>query len=97
MDYPKGKSLVGYKWLFKRKEGIEGVQSGRFKSRLVAHGFTQKERVDFVEIFSFMVKRCSIRVLLDMVAHFDIELEQMDVKTTFLPGKLDETIYMKQL
>ena len=40
MDCPKGQSIVGYKWLFKRKRGVEGVQSARFKARLIAHGFT---------------------------------------------------------
>ena len=57
--------------------------------------FTQKEGVSFVEIFSPLVKHRSIRVLLAMVAHFDMELEQMDVKIAFLHVKLDETIYMK--
>ena len=79
-----------------KEEGIEGFQSERFKARLVALGFTQKEEVDFVEIFSHVLKHSSIRVFLAMVAHFDIELEQIDVKTTFLQGKLNETIYMKQ-
>jgi len=60
---------------FERKEGIEGVQSARFKARLVVHGFTQKEGVDFVEIFSPVVKHSLIRVLPAMVAHFDIELK----------------------
>ena len=96
VDCPKGQSIVGCRWLFKRKEGAKGVQSARFKARLVTHGFTQKERVDFVGIFSPLVKHNSIRVLLAMVAHFHMELEQMDVKTTFLHGKLDQTIYMKQ-
>ena len=73
MDCPKGQSIVGYKWLFKRKRGVEGVQSARFKARLIAHGFTQKEGVDFVEIFSPVVKHSLIRVFLAMVAHFDIE------------------------
>ena len=40
VDCPKGQSIVGYKWLFKRKRGVEGVQSARFKARLIAHGFT---------------------------------------------------------
>jgi len=75
MDYPKGKSVIGCRWLFKRKEGVEGVQSARFKARLVARVFTQKEGVSFVEIFSPLVKHRSIRVLLAMVAHFDMELE----------------------
>jgi len=56
----------------------------------------KREGVDFVEIFSHVVKHSSIRILLAMVAHFDMELEEMDVKTTFLHGKVDETIYMKQ-
>jgi len=61
--------------LFKRKEDVEGVQSARFNARLGVYGFTQKEGVYFVEIFSPMVKHSSIRVILAMVAHFDMELK----------------------
>ena len=75
VDCPKGQLIVGCRWLFKRKEGVEGVQSAMFKARLVARGFTQKEGVDFVEIFSPVVKHSLIRVLPAMVAHFDIELK----------------------
>jgi hypothetical protein len=50
--------------------------------------------MDFNEIFSPVVKHSSIRVLLSMVALFDLDLEQLDVKTTFLHGELEETIYM---
>jgi hypothetical protein len=52
--------------------------------------------MDFNEIFSLVVKHSSIRVLLAMVALFDLELEQLDVKTAFLHGELEETIYMQQ-
>ena len=52
--------------------------------------------MEYVEIFSPVVNHSSIRVLLAMVAHFHMELEQMDVETTFLHGKLGKTIYMKQ-
>ncbi|GKB43182.1 retrotransposon protein, putative, ty1-copia subclass [Tanacetum coccineum] len=69
VDHPAGQKLVSCKWLFKIKEGIEGVQKPRYKARLVARGFTQ--RVDY-------------------------ELEQLDVKTTFLHGNLEEVIYMRQ-
>jgi hypothetical protein len=62
----------------------------------VAKGFAQKEGVDYNEIFSPVVKHTSIRVLLSLVAHGDLELEQLDVKTTFLHGDLDEEIYMYQ-
>lgn len=89
--------LVNCKWIFKVKEGIKGVISMRFKTRLVATGFTHKEGVYFNYVFFPFVKHRSTRMLLVMVARFDLELEQMDVKIDFLYGDLDETIFMKQL
>lgn len=62
----------------------------------MARGFTQREGIDFNEVFFPVVKHCSIRMLLAMVAQFDLKLKQMDVKTTFRPGDLEETIYMTQ-
>ena len=62
----------------------------------MAKGYSQKEGVDYQEIFSPVVKHVSIRAILSMVAHFDMELQQMDVKTAFLHGFLDEVIYMEQ-
>ncbi|CAM8892800.1 unnamed protein product [Rhodiola kirilowii] len=49
VDRPKGQRLVRSKWIFKRKEGIPGVEKPRLKARLVAKGFTQKEGIDFIE------------------------------------------------
>ena len=57
-------------------------------------GFSQKQGIDFDEIFSPIVKMSSIRVVLGLVASLDLELEQLDVKTTFLHGDLKEEIYM---
>ena len=68
----------------------------RFKARLVAKGFTQREGINYNEIFSPVIKYTTIRVMLVLVAHNDWEIEQMDVKTTFLHGDLEETIYMKE-
>ncbi|CAM8982379.1 unnamed protein product [Rhodiola kirilowii] len=96
VDRPTGKRLVGCKWIFKRKEGIPGVEKPRLKARLVAKGFTQQEGIDFTEIFSPVVKHRSIKIVLSMVAKFDLELEQLDVKIAFLHGKLDEVIYKRQ-
>ncbi|KAL2228857.1 UNVERIFIED_CONTAM: Retrovirus-related Pol polyprotein from transposon TNT 1-94 [Sesamum indicum] len=90
---PKNASIVDCKWVFKIKEE-NNVK--RFKARLVAKGFTQKEGIDFTEIFSPVVKFTTVRILLALVAHFDWELKQMDVKTAFLHGNLDEQIYMSQ-
>ena len=65
-----------------------------FKAHLVAKGYSQRECMDFYDIFSPVVKHSSIRVLPAMVALFDLELEQLDVKMTFLHGELEETICM---
>ena len=62
----------------------------------MAKGFTQQFGIDYTEIFSQVVRYTSIRMLLTIVAQDDLELEQLDVKTVFLHGDLDETIYMDQ-
>ena len=67
-----------------------------YKARLVARGFTQREGIDYNEIFSPVVKHTSIRIILALVVVHNLELEQMDVKTTFLHRNLEETIYMSQ-
>ena len=72
------------------------MEDARFKARLVAKGFSQKEGIDYNEIFFPIVKRSSIRVLLTLVAQFDLEFQQFDVKSAFLHGDLEETIYMDQ-
>ena len=93
---PKDKKIVGCKWVFKRKESSPGDEGVKYKARLVAKGYSQVPGVDFNEVFSPVVKHCSIRVLLALVAMFDLELEQLDVKTAFLHGDLEELIYMQQ-
>ncbi|WJZ89462.1 hypothetical protein VitviT2T_008682 [Vitis vinifera] len=96
VEKPKNQKIVGCKWVFKRNEGILGIEDARFKAHLVAKGYAQKEVVDFNEVFSPVVKHSSIRVLLAMVALFDLESKQLDVKTAFLYGELEKQIYMHQ-
>ena len=62
----------------------------------MAKGFTQREGVDYNETFSPVSCKDSFRIIMALVAHFDLELHQMDVKTTFLNGDLEENVYMKQ-
>ena len=92
---PNGVKAIGCKWVFKTKKNSLG-NIERYKARLVAKGFTQKEGIDYTETFSPVSKKDSFRVIMALVAHFDMELHQMDVKTAFLNGDLEEEVYMKQ-
>ena len=64
---------------------------------MVAKGYTQQEGINYEETYSLVVKFAFIRLILVIVAHMDLELHQMDVKTVFFNGELEEEIYMKQL
>ncbi|KAL0366969.1 UNVERIFIED_CONTAM: Retrovirus-related Pol polyprotein from transposon TNT 1-94 [Sesamum radiatum] len=90
---PKNASVIDCKWLFKIKQENETT---RYKATLVAKGFTQKEGVDYTEIFSPVVKFTTVRILLALVAHHDWELKQTDVKTAFLHGDLEDKIFLNQ-
>lgn len=68
----------------------------KHKTRLVMKGFLQKKGINLDEIFSPIMKITSIRVIFGLIANLNLELNQMNVKTTFLPGNLHEKIYMKQ-
>ncbi|CAA7016274.1 unnamed protein product [Microthlaspi erraticum] len=96
VDKPKDRQIISNKWIFTIKPGIVGVALERHKARLVARGFSQREGIDYQEVFAPVVKHVSIRTLLSLVVNLDIELEQMDVKTAFLHGSLEEDIYMYQ-
>ena len=62
----------------------------------MAKGFTQREGINYNETFSLVSCKDSFRIIMALVAHYDLELHQMDVKTAFLNGDLDENIYMAQ-
>ena len=81
--------------MFKTKRNAKG-QVERYKARLVAKGYNQREGIDFKETFSLVSSKDSLRIIIVIVAHFDLELHQMDVKTTFLNGYLVEDVYMSQ-
>ncbi|KAI5350153.1 hypothetical protein L3X38_003044 [Prunus dulcis] len=94
-ELPSGSKPIGCKWVNKTKRNAQG-KIDRYKARLVAKGFTQQEGVDYNETFSHVSTKDSFRVIMALVAHFDLHLNQMDVKTAFLNGNILEEIYMKQ-
>nr|GEV84704.1 retrovirus-related Pol polyprotein from transposon TNT 1-94 [Tanacetum cinerariifolium] len=96
VDHRAGQKLVSCKWMFKIYEGIEGVQKPRYKAKLMACRFTHRTCIDYNEVFSPVVRYTSIRAILALTTCKDYELEQLDVKTTFLHEILEEVIYMKQ-
>ncbi|KAE8680428.1 putative Double Clp-N motif-containing P-loop nucleoside triphosphate hydrolases superfamily protein [Hibiscus syriacus] len=92
---PQGRKPIGNKWVFKiKRNGDDQVE--RYRARLVVKGYAQKEGIDFNEIFSPVVRLTTVRVVLAMCATLNLHLEQLDVKTTFLHGNLEEEIYMLQ-
>ena len=95
VEAPKRVKPIGCKWIYKRKRLLDGKVE-TFKARLVAKGYTQKEVIDYEETVSPVAMLKSIRILLVVATSLDYEIWQMDVKTTFLNGSLEEDIYMQQ-
>ncbi|KAK4397649.1 Retrovirus-related Pol polyprotein from transposon TNT 1-94 [Sesamum angolense] len=95
VDRPKGVRPVGCKWVYKRRIGADGEVT-TFKARLVANGYTQRPGVDFEETFSPVAMAKSIQIMLAIAAWYGYEIWQMDVKTAFLNGFVEEEIYIDQ-
>eukprot|EP00253_Pinus_taeda_P013154 PITA_13154 len=95
VELPAGRKPLGSKWVFKKKTNAEGKVE-KYKARLVEKSDSQVPGIDLGDIFSPIAKVTSIRLFLSVATAFDFEVEQMDVKTTFLHRDLEEEIYMKQ-
>ncbi|KAL0358240.1 UNVERIFIED_CONTAM: Retrovirus-related Pol polyprotein from transposon TNT 1-94 [Sesamum calycinum] len=96
VDLPHGCTTIGCKWIFKKKLKLDGTID-MFKARLVAKGFKQKERTNFFNTYSSVARLTTIYVLIAVALLYNLPIQQIDVKTTFLYGELKENIYMDQL
>lgn len=92
---PENQNVISNRWIFKTKYTADG-EVEKYKARLVIRGFSQKEGIDYKEIFAPVVKYNTVKTVLSMVAVDDLEMIQFDVKTAFLYGDLEETIFMEQ-
>lgn len=95
VEKPYNCSIIDSRWIYRVKYNSNGDVE-RYKSRLVARGFTQQYGIDYEETFSPVVKFTSIRAILGIAAAEKLKLKQFDVKTAFLYGDLCENIYMNQ-
>jgi hypothetical protein len=92
---PAGVAPVACRWVFALKTDQEG-RLERFKARLVAKGFTQRQGVDYEEVFAPVGKQSTLRAFVAVGAARDLDIHQLDVTAAFLNGALEEEIYMQQ-
>ena len=93
---PKDKSVVSSKWIFKTKHSTDGSIE-KYKAIFVARGFSQKEGINYEDTFAPIARYTSIRTVLALASNMKWKLHQMDIKTTFLNGVIEEEVFIEQL
>ncbi|GJX08804.1 putative ribonuclease H-like domain-containing protein [Tanacetum coccineum] len=95
MDLPHGKRAIGTKWVYRNKKDERGIVI-RNMARLVAQGYTQEEGIDYDEVFALVARIEAIRLFLAYASFKDFVVYQMDVKSAFMYGKIEEEVYVCQ-
>jgi Reverse transcriptase (RNA-dependent DNA polymerase) len=91
---PIGKKAVGFKWIFTVKQNPDGKVE-RYKTRLMAKGYSQTYDIDYDETFASVAKMSTVRTLVSLAANGGWKLHQLDVKNAFFHGDLLEEVYMQ--
>jgi len=95
LNLPEGKNVIGLKWVFRTKFKTDGSIQ-KHKARLVAKGYAQQEGIDFEETFSLVARFETVRVMLALAAQWKLKVFQLDVKSAFLNGDLQEEVFVEQ-
>ncbi|GKA58650.1 putative ribonuclease H-like domain-containing protein [Tanacetum coccineum] len=95
VDLPYGKRAIGTKWVYMNKKDERGIVV-RNKARLVAQGYTKEEGIDYDEVFALVARIEVIRLFLAYASFMNFVVYQMDVKSAFLYGKIEEEVYVCQ-
>ncbi|GJR71955.1 retrovirus-related pol polyprotein from transposon TNT 1-94 [Tanacetum coccineum] len=95
VELPNGKRAIGTKWVFRNNKDEKGIVI-KNKTRLVAQGYTQEEGIDYDEVFAPVTRIEAIRLFLAYASFKDFVVYQMDVKSAFLYGKIEEEVYVCQ-
>lgn len=94
VDRPKAHNVVKCKWVYKTKQDNAGKD--KYRARLVARGFSQKEGIDYNDTFSPVVRHSTMRILFALANDLNMNIDHLDVETAFLNSDLDEHIFMEQ-
>nr|GFA83992.1 copia protein [Tanacetum cinerariifolium] len=95
VELPEGKHAIGIKWILKNKRDAMGIVC-RNKARLVAQGHRQEEGIDYTKVFAPIARVEAIRLLLAFASYMGFMVYQMDVKSAFLNGEIQEEVYVAQ-
>ena len=94
VECPRDCKVINLKWVFKIKRGPNG-EIEKYKAQLIAKGFTQIHGIDYTDTFAPVTKFTTIRALLTLATKYNLEIHQMDMKSAFLNGELDEEIFLE--
>ena len=92
---PNGHKAIGVKWVYKAKKNSKG-EVERYKARLVAKGYSQRAGIDYDEVFAPVARLETVRLIISLAAQKSWKIHQMDVKSAFLNGSLEEEVYIEQ-